>query len=84
MPWIAAVLLDVGFSGRVSWVEKANFDRSSEGAPLTPKYVSTTASLRSAGVMPMAASALAASSPAANSRNFLAAPTLALSMPALI
>ena len=37
MPWIAAVLVDVGFSGSVSWVEIANFDSSSLGLPSTEK-----------------------------------------------
>ena len=53
MPCTAAVSLEVGFSGWVSCVAKANFDRSSSGAPSTEKYVSTTASFSSAGVMPI-------------------------------
>src|SRR5690606_8353607 len=84
MPWIAAVLADVGFSGRTLCVDHAKVDRSSVGAPSTPKYVSATASVVRAGVIPMAASTCAASSLAANSRNFFAAAALSPSSAALM
>jgi hypothetical protein len=70
----AVVYFDTGFSGFVSWVAKANFDRSSVGTPGSWKNVSLTASV-SAGVMPIPASALAPSALAAYERKALAEAT---------
>src|SRR5437588_8686929 len=78
-----AVYLETGFSGLVLCVEKANFDSESLGMPLSEKKSEATAAV-SAGVMPMPASDLAPCTPAAYSRNALAAAALSELMAGLM